>query len=46
MTTYSTGKKPGKDTYKYTKCSQEIVLDDNTDTLSPCPRCINTKFTK
>ena len=44
--TYSTGEKPGKGTYKCTKCGQPVVLDDTTDTLPPCPKCHNTKFTK
>ena len=46
MATYTTGEKPGKGTYKCTKCPQKGVLDDKTDTLPPCPSCANTKFTK
>ncbi len=46
MATYTTGEKPGKGTYKCTKCPQKVVLDDKKDTLPPCPRCANTKFTK
>ncbi|WP_041669188.1 zinc ribbon-containing protein [Acetobacterium woodii] len=41
-----TGEKPGKGTYKCTKCGQLVVLDDSSDTLPPCPKCSNTKFTK
>ena len=44
--TYSTGEKPGKGTYKCTRCGQEVILDDTTDTLPPCLKCNNTKFTK
>lgn len=43
---YSTGEKPGKGTYTCTKCGQEVVLDDATDTLPPCPSCDNTSYTK
>ena len=44
--TYSTGEKPGKGTYQCTNCGQEVVLDDNTDTLPPCPKCAETKYIK
>ena len=44
--TYSTGEKPGKGTYVCTKCDQQVVLDDDTDTLPPCPNCSNTTYTK
>lgn len=43
---YKTGEKPGEGTYQCTKCLQKVVLDDKTDTLPPCPKCSNTKFTK
>lgn len=39
-----TGEKPGKGTYTCTKCGYVIVLDNDTDTLPPCPRCHNTEF--
>ena len=39
-----TGEKPGKGTYVCTKCGNIIVLDNDTDTLPPCPRCHNTEF--
>ncbi|GAB6170606.1 hypothetical protein JCM15765_08810 [Paradesulfitobacterium aromaticivorans] len=42
----STGEKPGKGSYQCTKCGQIIRLDDNTDTLPPCPRCNGTNFRK
>ena len=42
----TTGEKPGKGTYKCTKCGQLVKLDDNTDTLPPCPTCNNTTYTK
>jgi DNA-directed RNA polymerase subunit RPC12/RpoP len=41
----TTGEKPGKGTYICIKCGQVVVLDDNTDTLPPCPKCSGTKFT-
>jgi DNA-directed RNA polymerase subunit RPC12/RpoP len=43
---YSTGEKPGKGTYVCTNCGQTVVLDDNTDTLPPCPKCDKTSYTK
>ena len=44
--TYTTGQKPGKGRYKCTKCGEIIVLDQDSDTLPPCPKCHNTTFTK
>ena len=44
--TYHTGEKPGKGKYKCTKCGQTVELNDNTDTLPPCPKCNNTTFIK
>lgn len=41
---FKTGEKPGKGTYTCTKCSQKVTLDDNTDTLPPCPSCNNTEY--
>ncbi len=35
---YTTGEKPGKGTYKCLNCGQNVVLDDNTDTLPPMPQ--------
>ena len=43
---YSTGEKPGKCTYVCTFRGQRVVLDDNTDTLPPCPKCNKTSYTK
>lgn len=40
----STGEKPGAGTYTCDNCGQVIVLDDNTDTMPPCPRCDGTEF--
>lgn len=42
----TTGEKPGKGTYKCTKCGTTVHLDDNTDTLPPCPKCNGTDFKK
>ncbi len=46
--TYNTGEKPGAGDYECTKCGQIVTLDDNTDTLPPCPKptCHNTEFNK
>ncbi len=42
----TTGEKPGKGTYRCTKsgCGQTVTLDNNSDTLPPCPRCGGTDF--
>lgn len=40
----STGQKPGVGTYTCVKCGQVVVLDNNTDTLPPCPKCSGTEF--
>ena len=39
-----TGEKPGVGIYICTQCGQVVRLDDNTDTLPPCPRCGNTTY--
>ena len=41
---YTTGEKPGKGTYECTACGEQVVLDDDTDTLPPCPKCHNTSY--
>jgi len=41
-----TGEKPGKGTYICRNCGQKVILDDNTDTLPPCPKCDKTDFYK
>ena len=38
------GEKPGKGIYVCTQCKQIIVLNDQTDTLPPCPKCNNGEF--
>ncbi len=43
---YKTGEKPGKGTYKCTNCGQIVELDNNSDTLPPCPHCRNTTYYK
>lgn len=43
---HSTGEKPGKGDYVCVDCGQIIKLDDNTDTLPPCPKCNGTKYIK
>ncbi len=42
----STGEKPGKGTNKCRKCGHRLILDDDTDTLPPCPKCHYTEFDK
>lgn len=42
----TTGEKPGKGDYKCAKCRKVITLDDNSDTLPPCPKCNGTNWTK
>ncbi len=44
--THSTGEKPGKGIYQCLKCFQLVRLDDETDTLPPCPKCSETEFVK
>ncbi|MCO0816935.1 MAG: zinc ribbon-containing protein [Lactococcus lactis] len=43
---HSTGNKPGKGEYYCTSCGQNVTLDQNTDTLPPCPSCHHTQFRK
>lgn len=43
---YKTGEKPGKGEYTCTNCGQVVVLDDNTDTLPPCPKCSGDAYSK
>jgi len=40
----TTGKKPGKGTYICKNCGTKVTLDDNDDTLPPCPKCNHTEF--
>jgi len=40
----TTGEKPGVGTYTCKKCGQPVRLDDQTDTMPPCPRCEHTEF--
>ncbi len=40
----TTGEKPGKGSYTCTNCDEVIILDDDTDTLPPCPKCHKTDF--
>ena len=43
---YSTGDKPGKGYYKCTACGEVIHLDQDTDTLPPCPKCHKTNYVR
>ncbi len=43
---YTTGEKPGKGIYVCEKCGQKVILDDNNDTLPPCPKCGHTVYRK
>ena len=40
----TTGEKPGKGTYTCKSCGQTVVLNDESDTLPPCPSCAKTEF--
>ena len=42
-----TGEKPGKGTYHCIApvCRRVVILDDDKDTLPPCPPCGGTDFT-
>lgn len=46
MSTIKTGEKPGKGTYICDSCNQRVILDDDTDTMPPCPKCGGTSFTE
>jgi len=41
----TTGEKPGAGSHTCNNCGQVVVLDDDTDTLPPCPQCANTEYT-
>ncbi len=41
----TTGEKPGRGTYVCTSCGRSITLDDDSDTLPPCPKCNGTTYT-
>lgn len=43
---YRTGQKPGKGIYQCIRCGVTVTLDDNTDTLPPCPKCHETLYIK
>ncbi|MFT8414319.1 zinc ribbon-containing protein [Oenococcus oeni] len=43
---YETGDKPGIGHYKCLSCGEIIYLNQNTDTLPPCPRCSGIHWTK
>ena len=40
----NTGEKPGRGEYTCDNCGQVVVLDDDTDTMPPCPKCNGTEF--
>jgi DNA-directed RNA polymerase subunit RPC12/RpoP len=40
----TTGEKPGKGRYVCTNCGQVVHLDDNSDSLPPCPKCSKTNY--
>lgn len=41
---YSTGQKPGVGTYICVACGEHVKLNDNSDTLPPCPKCSGTVY--
>lgn len=43
---YTTGEKPEKGVYQCTSCGTQVRLDDNSDTLPPCPSCSKTTYRK
>ena len=43
---YHTGEKPGKGSYKCTVYGEIVNLDQDSDTLPPCPRCHKTDYEK
>ena len=42
----TTGEKPGKGTYRCRNCGQVVTLDNDNDTLPPCPSCDGTEWDK
>ena len=42
----TTGEKPGTGTYICKRCRTRVTLDDDNDTLPPCPKCHYTEFDK
>ncbi len=40
----STGEKPGEGEYTCDNYGQLVILDDNADTMPPCPKCSGTEF--
>lgn len=40
----TTGEKPGAGSYICDNCGQEVTLDEDSDTMPPCPRCDRTEF--
>ena len=42
----NTGEKPGIGDYQCNNCGEVVRLNDNSDTLPPCPKCHKTSFTK
>jgi len=42
---YKCGQKPGKGRYVCLNCGEDLILDDNTDTLPPC-KCSKCLFRK
>jgi len=40
----TTGEKPGKGYYQCKRCGKMIYLDQNSDTLPPCPVCNGTSY--
>lgn len=40
----TTGENPGIGNYTCNNCGTVVHLDDDTDTLPPCPKCNGTDF--
>ncbi|MDD4255106.1 MAG: hypothetical protein PHP59_06975 [Methanofollis sp.] len=43
---YKCGEKPGKGRYVCLYDNEVVRLDDDTDTLPPCPRCKRCEYRK
>ena len=39
-----TGETPGKGEYTCDDCGQVVALDDDSDTMPPCPKCGGSDF--
>jgi DNA-directed RNA polymerase subunit RPC12/RpoP len=40
----TTEEKPGKGRYACIRCGFTVTLDDDTDALPECPKCLGTRY--